>query len=128
LSKVKTAHILDDSLLCYSLQESHCWQFFRNGAHACLQRTSDLIASLDNLQFIDCQRRKKWHKRLEEEKNPEIRQEITRRLLDNEDKTYQTILEMVRLLKETKSVVEGADTTLKSNRVETQLDDIIAKL
>jgi hypothetical protein len=44
---------------------------------------------------MDCQRRKKWHERLQEEKTPEIRQEITRRLLDNEDKTYNTILEIV---------------------------------
>ena len=74
---------------------------------------------------MDCQRRKKWHERLQEEKTPEIRQEITRRLLENEDKTYNTILEIVRLLKETKSVVEGTDTTLESNTLEMQLDEVI---
>jgi hypothetical protein len=91
-----------------------------------LQKISDLIAALDNIQFADCQRRKKWHERLKKEEDATIRLEITRRLLENEDKSYQTILEITRLLKQTKSAVEGTDTTRESNILEAQLDNVIA--
>jgi DNA repair exonuclease SbcCD nuclease subunit len=93
-----------------------------------LQKISNLIGALDNLQFSDCQKRKKWHERLAKEKDESIRLEITRRLLDSEEKTYETVLEIVRLLKGTKSTVEDADTTLESNRLEAQLEELVAAL
>jgi len=93
-----------------------------------LQKISDLIATLDNLQFSDCQKRKKWHERLDKEKDESIRLEITRRLLDSEEKTYDTILEIVRLLKGTKSITESADATMESTRLESRLDELVTSL
>lgn len=93
-----------------------------------LQEISNLVATLDNLQFSDCQKRKKWHERLEKEEDSSIRLEITKRLLESEDKTYETILEIVRLLKGTESIIGSTGTTLESTRIEKRLDDLLTSL
>jgi hypothetical protein len=93
-----------------------------------LQKISDLVATLDNFQFNDCQKRKKWHERLNKEKDELIRLEITRRLLDSEGKTYETILEIVRLLKGTKSITESTDATMESTNLEGRLDELVTSL
>ena len=90
-----------------------------------LQKISDLILALDNLQFNDCQKRKKWHERLKKENDPAIRLEITRRLLDSEDKSYQNVLEIVRLLKETKSIID--DPKESSNDIEFRLEEVLSR-
>jgi hypothetical protein len=92
------------------------------------QKISDLIAALDNLQFRDCQKRKKWHERLKKENNDEIRREITGRLLDSEDETYKRILEIIRLLKGTAAINESAGSNLEGTDVETRLDDLLTDL
>lgn len=61
------------------------------------------------------------------ESNDDIRLEM-RRLLDSEDKIYKTILEIVRLLKGTRSTIESLDPTLESTRLDVQLDDLIAAM
>jgi len=93
-----------------------------------LQKISEPGGTLDNFQFRECQKQKKWHERLKKESNDDIRLEITRRLLDSEDKIYKTILEIVRLLKGTRSTIESLDPTLESTRLDVQLDDLIAAM
>jgi hypothetical protein len=93
-----------------------------SGTSKTLQNISDLILALDNIQFSDCQKRKKWHKRLEDEPDPTIRLEITRRILDSEEKSYEHILEIVRLLKGSKSTIENVN---ESAVLETQLRDLL---
>ena len=93
-----------------------------------IKKISDLGGILDNFQFRECQKQKNWHERLKKESNDEIRLEITRRLLDSEDKIYKTILEIVRLLKGTRSTIESLDPTLESTRLDVQLDDLITAI
>lgn len=86
-----------------------------------LQKISDTILALDNLQFRDCERRKKWHERLAEETDPLIRLEITRALLESEEKTYAYIVEIVKLLRGLRSALSS---TKEANTLESKLEEI----
>lgn len=70
------------------------------------QKVEQFVLALDTLQFMNCQRRKKWMERLEKEKNAEIRLEITRKILESEEESSQIFLEIFKVLKKTKGVTE----------------------
>jgi hypothetical protein len=89
-----------------------------------VQKVSDLVLALDSIQFLDCQRRRKWHQLLKEEKDPEVKLEMTRRIFDSEDKTLEKITEIVRLMKGAKSIAED---TREFSDVDVRLEELLTK-
>lgn len=87
------------------------------------QRISELILALDNLQFSECQRRKKWTEILKNEKEPTIRLELVKRLMDSEERSFGQVTEIVKLLKGVQSV--STKEGLGGANLDDQLNDLL---
>lgn len=99
-----------------------------SGAATPLQNISDLILAMDMMQFRECQRRRKWKEILDKEKDEAIRLEIIKRLMDSEDRSLDAALEIVKLLRGTKSVSDKNVKEGVGSDIESQLEGVYISL